>query len=392
MLSLRVNTEKGMVHKINFDDIRPYNDSEVNHYLKLLFKDENFQHILQFIFNDQEKIEQIKLMIDHIHTVKDLQHKIVYQLVNDLILKRSSDGLTSSGIENLDKNTSYLFISNHRDIILDSAIMNYLIVLEGMNTTEIAIGNNLMIEKWIEYAVKLNRAFVVHRNLPVRELLMASKKLSEFIRRNITLKNNSVWIAQREGRTKDGNDKTQPALLKMLNLSNIKEFGEGFRELRIVPLSISYEIEPCGFSKVAELYKKQTDGFEKTQEDDLRSMGEGLVRPKGRIHFAFGEPITSQIDLIAGEETISAQIEKLADHIDHQIYSNFKLWPNNYIAEDILNNTSRNTKHYTSEQFKKFVSMLIEAVSLIPGDAETIRTMFLQMYVNPLINKRKATE
>jgi len=392
LLSLRVNTEKGMVHKINFDDIRPYNDSEVNHYLKLLFKDENFQHILQFIFNDQEKIEQIKLMIDHIHTVKDLQHKIVYQLVNDLILKRSSDGLTSSGIENLDKNTSYLFISNHRDIILDSAIMNYLIVLEGMNTTEIAIGNNLMIEKWIEYAVKLNRAFVVHRNLPVRELLMASKKLSEFIRRNITLKNNSVWIAQREGRTKDGNDKTQPALLKMLNLSNIKEFGEGFRELRIVPLSISYEIEPCGFSKVAELYKKQTDGFEKTQEDDLRSMGEGLVRPKGRIHFAFGEPITSQTDLIAREETISTQIEKLADHIDHQIYSNFKLWPNNYIAEDILNNTSRNTKHYTSEEFKKFVSMLIEAVSLIPGDAETIRTMFLQMYVNPLINKRKATE
>lgn len=390
MLSLPVNTEKGMFHKINFDDIRPYNDSEVNHYLKLLLKDENFQHILQFIFNDQAKIKQIKLMLSQIHTVKDLQHKFVYQLVDDLILKRSTDGLTSSGIENLDKNKSYLFISNHRDIILDSAIMNYLIVLEGMNTTEIAIGNNLMIEKWIEYTVKLNRAFVVYRNLPARELLTASKKLSEYIRRNITLKNNSVWIAQREGRTKDGNDKTQLALLKMLNLSNTKEFGDGFRELRIVPLSISYEIEPCGFSKVAEMYKKQTDGYEKTQEDDLRSMGEGLVRPKGRIHFGFGEPITSQIDLIAHEETISAQIEKLADAIDHQIYRNFKIWPNNYIAEDILNNTSINAKYYTSEQYKKFVSMLIEAVSLIPGNAETIRTMFLQMYVNPLINKRKA--
>jgi len=390
LLSLPVNTEKGMFHKINFDDIRPYNDSEVNHYLKLLLKDENFQHILQFIFNDQAKIKQIKLMLSQIHTVKDLQHKFVYQLVDDLILKRSTDGLTSSGIENLDKNKSYLFISNHRDIILDSAIMNYLIVLEGMNTTEIAIGNNLMIEKWIEYTVKLNRAFVVYRNLPARELLTASKKLSEYIRRNITLKNNSVWIAQREGRTKDGNDKTQLALLKMLNLSNTKEFGDGFRELRIVPLSISYEIEPCGFSKVAEMYKKQTDGYEKTQEDDLRSMGEGLVRPKGRIHFGFGEPITSQIDLIAHEETISAQIEKLADAIDHQIYRNFKIWPNNYIAEDILNNTSINAKYYTSEQYKKFVSMLIEAVSLIPGNAETIRTMFLQMYVNPLINKRKA--
>lgn len=392
LLSLRVKKEIVMVHKINFDDIRPFNDSEVNHYLRLLIKDENFQFILQFIFEDQAKIELFKLILANIHTVKDLQHKFVYQLVDDLILKRSTDGLTSSGLEKLDKNTSYLFISNHRDIILDSAIMNYLIVLEGMNTTEIAIGNNLLIEKWIEYAVKLNRAFVVHRNLPARELLTASKKLSEYIRRNITIKNNSVWIAQREGRTKDGNDKTQQALLKMLNFSNIKEFGEGFRELRIVPLSISYEIEPCGFSKVAELYKKQTEGFEKTQEDDLKSMGEGLVRPKGRIHFAFGEPITSEIDLIAREETISSQIEKLADHIDQQIYSNFKLWPNNYIAEDILNNTSINTEYYTSEQFTHFISMLIEAVALIPGDAETIRSMFLQMYVNPLINKRKSLD
>ena len=379
-----------MVHKINFDDIRPFNDSEVNHYLKLLIEDEHFEHILQFIFKDQAKIEEAKLILANIHTIKDLQLKFVYQLVNDLILKKSTDGLTSSGLEKLDKHTSYLFISNHRDIILDSAIMNFLIVLEGMNTTEIAIGNNLLIAKWIEYAVKLNRTFVVRRNLPVREMLMASKKLSEYIRRDITRKNTSVWIAQREGRTKDGNDKTQQALLKMLNLSNIKEFGEGFKELKIVPLSISYEIEPCGLSKVDELYRKQTEGFEKTQEDDLRSMGHGLVRPKGHVHFAFGEPITSQIDLICKEETISSQIEKLADYLDQQIYCNFKLWPNNYIAEDILNNTSNNSNQYTPEQFNRFDSMVAEAVETIPGDKEIIRGMFLQMYVNPLINSRKA--
>jgi len=379
-----------MVHKINFDDIRPFDDSEVNHYLGLLLQDEGFQHILQFIFKDQAKIDQIKLLLAHVHTIKDLQFKFVYQLVEDLILKKSTDGLTSSGLDLLDKNTSYLFISNHRDIILDSAIMNFLIVLEGMNTTEIAIGNNLLIEKWIEYTVKLNRAFVVRRNLPVRELLMASKKLSEYIRRDITQKHTSVWIAQREGRTKDGNDKTQLALLKMLNLSNIQEVGEGFKELRIVPLSISYEIEPCGISKVAELYKKQTEGFEKTQEDDLRSMGEGLVRPKGHVHFGFGEPITSQIDLICKEETISNQIEKLAEIIDAKIYSNFKLWPNNYIAEDILNKTSNNLDQYTAEQFDRFAVMLDEAVETIPGDKEVIRTMFLQMYVNPLINKCKS--
>jgi len=381
-----------MVHKINFDDIRPFKDSEVNQHIRLLLEDKNFQRILQFAFKDPTKIEQVKYMLSQVQTVKDLQFNFVYHLVEDLILKPSTDGLTSSGLENLDKHASYLFISNHRDIVLDSAIMNYLIVLEGMNTTEIAIGNNLLIEKWIEYTVKLNRAFVVRRNLPVRELLMASKKLSEYIRRDITLKNSSVWIAQREGRTKDGNDKTQLALLKMLNLSNHKEFADGFKELRIVPLSISYEIEPCGISKVAELYKKQTEGFEKTQEDDLRSMGEGILRPKGHVHFGFGEPIAGQIDVFASEETLALQIEKLADHIDRQIYKNFKLWPNNYIAEDILNQTSANTTFYTQEQFDRFKGMLDEAVAVIPGDSEIIRNMFLQMYVNPLLNKRKTLE
>lgn len=379
-----------MVHKINFDDIRPFDDSEVKHYLGLLLEDENFENILKFVFKDQSKVDQAKFAIANIQTVKDLQLKFMYKLIEDLILKKSTDGLSSSGLDRLDKNTSYLFISNHRDIILDSAIMNFLIVLEGMNTTEIAIGNNLLIEKWIEYAVKLNRAFVVRRNLPVRELLMASKKLSEYIRRDITLKNTSVWIAQREGRTKDGNDKTQQALLKMLNLSNTKEVCDGFKELKIVPLSISYEIEPCGLSKVAELYKKQTEGFEKTQEDDLRSMGEGLIRPKGRVHFGFGEPINARLEQIGNDEPIQNQIEKVAEIIDDQIYNNFKLWPNNYIAEDILNNTSNNLDQYTAAQFDHFAAMLNEAVQTIPGDKAVIRNMFLQMYVNPIINKRKS--
>jgi 1-acyl-sn-glycerol-3-phosphate acyltransferase len=380
-----------MVHKINFDDIRPINDSEVNHYLNILIKDEGFLKVLLFLFKDSDKVNEIVSLLTKVDTVRDLQLQFVYHLINDLILKQSTDGLSASGLEHLDKKASYLFISNHRDIILDSALMNFLIVREGMNTTEVAIGNNLLIEKWIEYVVKLNRAFVVRRNLPVRELLLASQKLSEYIRRDIKQKNTSVWIAQREGRTKDGFDKTQPALLKMLNLSNIKEFSEGFKDLRIVPLAISYEIEPCGISKVAENYKRQNEGFEKTQDDDLRSMGEGLVRPKGRVHFAFGKPIDTEIDNCDLAETISGKIEKLAEVLDQHIYSNFMLWPNNYIAEDLLNNSSGNKEHYTSGEFQKFETLVNEAVSLIPGDAETIRTMFLQMYVNPLLNKRKSS-
>jgi 1-acyl-sn-glycerol-3-phosphate acyltransferase len=379
-----------MVHKINFDDIRPFDDSEVSHYLQLLLADNEFGNILKFIFKDESRIEQVKFALSHIRTIKELQLGFMYKLIEDLIIKKSTDGISASGLENLDKNTAYLFISNHRDIVLDSALMNYIIAREGMNTTEIAIGNNLLIEPWIEYAVKLNRAFVVRRNLPVRELFVASKKLSEYIRRDIAIKNSSVWIAQREGRTKDGNDKTQVALLKMLNLSNINEVGDGFKELKIVPLSISYEIEPCGFSKVHEIYKKRTEGYEKTQEDDLRSMGEGLIRPKGRVHFGFGQPIDVQIDSIDNDEPVHEQIEKIGEIIDHQIYGSFKLWPNNYIAEDILNNSSANNKEYTSEQFGKFEEMLNEAVETIPGDKGVIRSMFLEMYVNPIVNKRRA--
>lgn len=381
-----------MIAKMNFDDIRPFNDSEVDNYIQLLLQDAYFMHVLEFIFKVPEKINQVKAMLSQIHTIKDLQHIFMYKLIEDLILKPSTDGLTSSGLENLEKDKSYLFISNHRDIILDSALLNYLIVLKGMNTTEVAIGNNLLIENWIEYAVKLNRAFVVRRNLPVRELLMASKKLSEYIRRDIKLQNTSVWIAQREGRTKDGNDKTQTALLKMLNLSNINEFSEGFKELRIVPLSISYEIEPCGTSKVEEIYKRKTEGYEKTPKDDLRSMGHGLVNPKGRVHFAFGKPLDGEIDLFAQETTLGEQIERLGDHIDQQIYLNFKLWPNNYVACDLLNESTAHSKHYTKEEYNNFVALLEKALSEIEGDKDTIRSMFLQMYANPVINKKKSTE
>jgi len=380
-----------MVHKINFDDIRPFEDSEVNHYLNILIQDAGFLKVLHFLFKDPNKVSQIIALLSKVNSIKELQMEFVYHMINDLILKQSTDGLSASGLENLDKHSSYLFISNHRDIILDSALMNFIIAREGMNTTEVAIGNNLLIEPWIEYAVKLNRAFVVRRNLPVRELLLASQKLSEYIRRDITQQHTSVWIAQREGRTKDGFDKTQPALLKMLNLSNINEFGEGFKALKIVPLAISYEIEPCGISKVAENYLRQTEGFEKTQDDDLRSMGEGLVRPKGRVHFAFGKPIDTEIDSCDEADTVSGKIEKLAEVLDQHIYGNFMLWPNNYIAEDILNGTSTNTKHYSAREFERFETLLNEAVSLVPGDSETIRKMFLQLYVNPLLNKRKSS-
>lgn len=381
-----------MCENFIFDDIRPYHDSEVNQQINIVLNDPEFHRIMKkFIFKDENKITGIKQLLSGINSIKELQGKFMYPLIEDLILKPSTDGVTCTGLENLDETKSYLIISNHRDIILDAAILNYLIFREGLHTTEIAIGDNLLIADWIEHAVKLNRAFEVKRNLPVSELMAASKKLSAYIRQDITERNISVWIAQREGRTKDGCDKTQPSLLKMINLSNEKSFVEGFRELRIVPLSISYEIEPCGISKVDELYKKETEGFTKTQADDLKSMAYGLMNPKGRINFAFGRPMQTAIDVMDKKEQLSEKIEALADYIDQRIYRNYKLWPNNYIAADILRNENKYTSEYDQEQYNSFVKMLDEALETIDGEPNRIKEMFLLMYANPLINRENLT-
>ncbi|NOR76537.1 MAG: hypothetical protein GQ525_15450 [Draconibacterium sp.] len=251
----------------NFDDIRPYTDKEARKKIKLMVKDPVFDEVLSHLFRFRSKIEMVKLQLRMVRSIKQLQGTFIYDLLRTIVNK-TSDGLTCNGLGNLDKTKPYLFISNHRDIVLDAALLNYLIFENGMNLTQIAIGNNLLLYKWIEHAVKLNRSFIIKRNLPPRELLEASKKVSHFIRNSIVDENLSVWIAQREGRTKDGFDKTQVSMLKMLNMSNKKNITAGFKELNIVPVSISYEIEPCGLAKMKELIKKEHYGQLKTSKDD----------------------------------------------------------------------------------------------------------------------------
>ncbi len=375
---------------MNYDDIRPYEDHEINQYMKQLLDDEIFQEVLFFIFKDERKIEEVKYLLSGIKSVKDLQMKFMYPLIKDWIIDKTTSGISWSGLDNLDPSKSYLFISNHRDIILDAAILNFIIADAGMNTTEVAIGDNLLIYDWILHTVKMNRAFVVKRNLPPRELLLASKKLSSYIRKTITSDNISVWIAQREGRTKDGFDQTQQALLKMMNLSNKNSFAEGFRELNIVPLAISYEREPCGISKVEEIYKREHEGYEKTQADDLKSMAFGLTRPKGRVHFGFGEPITAKLDEFANEDNNSDNIQNLAEYIDECIYKNYKIWPNNLLATDLLMDTNNYTDQVdeaTREKFQELLNDLVETIG--SGDQECQKRMFMQMYANPLLNAKK---
>ena len=375
---------------MSYEDIRPYQDHEVNRYIHELLKDDVFLQVLFFIYKDGDKVDKARHVLSGIQSVNELQVKFMYPLIKDWIIERSTSGVSYSGLENLDKSQSYLFISNHRDIILDAAILNYIVFSAGMNTTEIAIGNNLLIYDWILHTVKLNRAFVVKRNLPVRELLVASKTLSGYMRRTVTKDNMSVWIAQREGRTKDGHDQTQQSLLKMLNLSNEDDFVKGFRELQIVPLSISYEREPCGISKVEEIYKREHEGFVKTQTDDLKSMAFGLLKPKGRVHFAFGKPVNEKLEEFAKTDNINESIQLLGEYIDACIYRNYKLWPNNYLAADLLSNSNKyanKVDHSTREKFSELLDDLVKTIG--EGDPDCQKRLFLQMYANPLFNAEK---
>lgn len=370
----------------NFDDIRPYTDKEVKAKIKLMAKDPVFDEVLMHMFKVRPKVEMIKLQLRMIRNIRQLQGTFVYDMLR-MIINKTSSGLFSSGLEKLDKKKAYLFISNHRDIVLDAAFLNYLIFEKGMNTTHIAIGNNLLLYPWIEHAVKLNRAFIIKRGLPPRELMESSIKVSHYIRKSITEENISVWIAQREGRTKDGFDKTQSSVLKMLNMSNIKTFTEGFNELNIVPVSISYEIEPCGLAKMKELIKKQHYGQMKTSKDDLKSMSMGMFNPKGRMRFSFGEPIQVNFEEARSKEKQNKLIEELGQLIDRQIYANYKLWPNNFIAYDLLMQEDRFRHRYTDEEKMHFEMMLEQAMIFIDYPITDITERFLKIYANPVINK-----
>lgn len=375
----------------NFDDIRPYTDKEVRSKVRLMVKDPVFDEVLTHVFKFRPKIEMVKLQLRMIRSINQLQGTFIYDLLR-MIVSKTSSGLSCTGIEKLDKKTPYLFISNHRDIVLDAALLNYLIFEKGMNTALIAIGDNLLLYKWIEHAVKLNRAFVIRRNLPPRELMAASQKVSRFIRKSITEDNLSVWIAQREGRTKDGFDKTQLSVLKMMNMSNEKSMAEGFRELNIVPVSISYEVEPCGLAKLKELIKKEHYGSTKTNKDDLKSMSMGMFNPKGRMRFSFGTPIeiSEEWAEAKSKEQQNKVIQEVAERIDRQIYTNFKLWPNNYIAYDLLMQEHRFKDRYTHAEEKKFEMMMEQAMIHIDYPITDIQERFLKVYANPVINKLNA--
>ena len=370
-----------------YKSIRPYNDDEVEGIIDKLIKEPHFLKILSNIY-PQKTEDEIISVFKEVKTIKDFQTNIVYSYLNSVVEKTTSK-LTYSGIERLNPSRNYIFMSNHRDIVLDPALLNIILLDNLSQTCEIAIGSNLLIFPWIEMLVKLNRTFVVQRNLPVREMLLASQNLSSYI--NHTIKNkSSIWIAQREGRTKDGNDRTHAGLLKMLSMSFNKTLIKGFRGLSIVPVSISYEFEPCDKAKVNETYRKFEDGnYKKNTQDDLNSMSRGINNYKGRVHFSFGKPIRRKLFRIKKFENKNLQITKIGQLIDNQIYKGYCLYSNNYIAYDTLFKTNTFRYKYSQAEVDEFLKYVEKQTKDIEGNKNIINKMFLALYANPVINKHK---
>lgn len=370
-----------------FDEIRPYTDEEVPEVMNRLLMDPVFAMVLKNFFHDEAKVKNIRESMLETTDVESFQLRFMIPFF-DNILQSSTKGVTIGGLEHLDKDKCYLFISNHRDIVLDSALLNVEMYKNGYKSTEIAMGSNLLIYKWIEDMSRVNRSFIVKRNIPVRQMLQSSHLLSAYIRQTVAENENSIWIAQREGRAKDGFDQTSPALLKMLNMSNKQKFVRGFQDLSIVPMAISYEIEPCGNEKVAELLKRQSDpGFQKSEKDDLLSMVSGLKNQKGRVQIQFGTQIDrSTLYGLSKEGNINEQLKKLAEYIDQQIYKCYKLFPNNYIAYDLYYNCSKYFNLYSLEEQKLFIELTHQRLKLVNEDRAEAMELWLKMYAAPVLN------
>lgn len=383
-----------------FDDIRPYKDSEVRAVLdRLVNEPELIDTILRFKFNGvlsrifRPLIEaylkyQLKRLVQNFNSVRDLQvyiERYVKQVIED-----TTDGLTMNGLEALDTKKPHLFISNHRDIAMDPAFINYILHSNGMDTMRIAIGDNLLGKDWIADLMRLNKSFVVKRSVKtVREKLTASKQLSHYMYESVTQDNANMWIAQREGRAKDGNDQTNPAVLSMLLLNKPKTMPieDYLDELRIVPVSISYEYDPCDIAKAKELLSHEESGtYEKGAHEDIQSIAKGITGKKGRVHIEFGQPLESSL-----QHPLDCA-KNIADELDRQIQGNYRILPSNLAAAAMLGHEFSDDEIANLDIDFPIIEMHASKAKLIERfnqEPRALETKIFQAYAAPVFNKLK---
>lgn len=378
----------------DFDDIRPVLPEELPEAINELFADAQFCGIVQ-TFMKGVPLDTLKAQALQCKDSLSFQKVFFYPLIKQLLAKCSTGcDFDATAIAPSERTQAYTFISNHRDIVLDSALLDILLIDNGFgNSIEIAIGDNLLIYPWIKTLVRINKSFIVKRSVGMREMLLASKHMSQYMHFAINERNEGIWIAQREGRAKDSNDRTQESILKMMALGGDGSPLESIKALHLVPLTISYEYDPCDFLKAKEFQQKRDDAqFKKSRQDDLTNMQTGIMGYKGRIHYHLAAPVNSWIDEYAALPK-NEFYKAVAQRIDKNIHQGYAIYANNYVALDMLNGNNEQAQHYTAadkERFKDYLQQRISLISLPNKDEGYLRERLLTMYANPLINQLKA--
>ena len=366
-----------------FSDIRPYYDNEIPQAMSRISDNPMFPVLSSYVFPDQPT-EQVRDMVSNIGTIADFQRKVMFH-ANERIIAQSITEFTFDGMENISKSRCYVYLSNHRDIMLDASLLQNVLIMNGFDTTEITFGANLMQGQLVIDIGKSNKMFRVERpGGSIREFYKASMHLSDYIRHTIVEKKQSVWIAQRNGRTKDGTDRTDQGIINMFRMSSEGK-STSLSQLNLLPVSVSYEWEPCDILKTLELYARRQGPYIKKPGEDLNSILTGILQPKGRVHFHICEPI-SELDMEPYNSLSSNDFnKKIAALVDQRICSAFKLWPNNFIAYDML----RGSSDYASEYDESSKAEFIEHLSALDRyenecNVEELKQIMLGIYASPV--------
>ena len=373
----------------NFEDIRPLNQDEVQAAIEELLASEEFRHALRYVKPDLDW-DQLSAAMRACKTKEQFKSTLAYDAVMT-VAKKTTFSLTISGRSRLPEGKpACTFISNHRDIVLDASFLNVMLYDVGYGMTQVAIGDNLLIRPWIKTFVRLNNSFIVKRGVSVRQMLEVSGTLSAYINHTIKDTKESIWIAQREGRAKDSNDRTQPSVLKMLCMAVGKDIIGNLKSLNIVPVAISYEFDPCDYLKAQEFQlKRDNPEYHKTQRDDLLNMETGILNNKGRVHFTISQLINDQLDQLDPNMDRNELFVAVASIIDKEIYRHYRFYPNNYVAYDLLSGTRRFSDHYglkDKKAFEEYLQKQLDKIVIPNKDENFLRKKILEMYANPLKN------
>lgn len=375
-----------------FDTIRPWEPEDLPEVFDRLLANDQFKQVLAYLY-PQVPLEMIAQKLKACKTNLDFQLAFAYDFVHG-ILKKAATGCEMD-CSSLDNTRNYTFISNHRDIVLDSAILDVMLIENKFKTTcEIAIGDNLLSLPWVKDLVRVNKAFIVERALSMRQMLMSSKRLSDYMHFAIKEKNENIWIAQREGRAKDSNDRTQKSILQMMSMGGEGSIIERLKQLHLVPLSISYEYDPCDFLKAKEFQQKRDHvEWKKGPTDDLVSMQTGIFGYKGHVHYHAAPCLDEYLDSLDPDMPKQDIYNKVAAYIDQQIHRNYRLYPGNYVALDMLEETEAYTDQYTAEdkaKFEKYIQGQLAKIDLPNKDEAYLKERLLTMYANPVRNNLAA--